>query len=114
MVLNEDFFPERDSRIIQIKDFEVLDFESDIRVTQPFDYNHALDISMVGASNSGKATAIQYDYNKREFVTLDVVTEKDTEKDIFQFIIKSPDDFFLDGEKRIDSFKLLYTNLNKG
>ena len=97
-----------------IKDFEVLDFESDITVTLPFDYHHALDISVLDADYLGKATAIQYDYDKRKFVELDIVPEKETEKDTFQFTAKFPGYFFLGGEERIDDFKLLYTNLNNG
>ena len=95
-----------------IKDFEVLDFESDIEVILPFDYHHALEISEIHSS-PGDATAIQYDYDKREFVTLEVVPEKETEKDTFQFNMKSPGDFFLGGDLRIDSFTSQYISLNE-
>ena len=94
-----------------IKNFEVLDFESDITVTLPFDYHHALEISEIHTV-PGKATAVQYDYDKREFVTLEVVPEKETEKDTFQFKAKLSGNFFLGGEEKIDGFTSLYTLMN--
>ena len=85
------------------KDFEVLDFESDLTVTLPFDYHNALAISEV-FGNPGKATAVAYDYDKQEFITLDVVPLEDTPEGKFQVKTKTPGRFFIGGEVRIDQF----------
>lgn len=74
-----------------IKDYEVLEFESDLTVTLPFDYREAL----VKGSRIGTASAMQYDYTKKEFVTLEVLPQDATEQGTYQFKAKAPGQFFI-------------------
>ena len=84
-----------------IKDFEILDFESDLTVTLPFDYHNALAISQV-FEDPGKAKVVQYDYDKKEFITQEVIPAENTEQGKFQFKTKTPGTFLLGGEVNID------------
>ena len=88
-----------EARITFIKDFEILDFESDLTVTLPFDYRAGL----VKGNCASPAVAKQYDYDNKEFVALEVLPEESTAEGTFQFKIKTPGQFFIGDETPLNS-----------
>ncbi len=94
-----------EAKITFIKDFEILEFESDLTITLPFDYRQGL----INGSRIGKASAMQYDYNNKEFVTLDLVAENDTPEGTYQFKAKAPGQFFIGDDIALNSMVKAYT-----
>ncbi len=89
-----------------VKDSEILDFksESDLIVTMPFNYRRGL----VTGGITDEAVVKQYDYDKKEFVDIEIVPAEDTAKGMFQFKIKNSGIFFMGGESNIDGLMDFY------
>ena len=87
-----------------VKDFEILDFESDLTVTLPFDYREKL----ITGELTGDTMAVKYDYDKKEFVTLEVLPED--EKDTFQFKTETPGNFFFGDTSGVNRVTAFYSN----
>lgn len=99
-----------EARITFIKNFEILDFESDLTVTLPFDYREGL----IKGSCISEAIAKQYDYDSREFIDLEVIPKESTKEGTFQFKIKTPGQFFFGDEIPLNSnVKAYMDNKNK-
>lgn len=93
------------ARIELVKNYEVLDFETDLTVTLPFNYRR-------GLANGGitdEVKAIQYDYGTKEFVELELVSAEATPKGSFQFKTKTNGRFFIGGKEEIDELIKFYT-----
>ncbi|MEE0060270.1 MAG: hypothetical protein UE295_05530 [Acutalibacteraceae bacterium] len=95
-------------KITFIKDYEMLDFESDLTVTLPFDYREAL----IKGSRIGTASAMQYDYTNKEFVTLELVDKEATAEGAFQFKAKTPGQFFIGDDIALNSMVEYYATGN--
>jgi hypothetical protein len=89
-----------------IKDYEILDFESDLTVTLPFNYRRGLATGGI----KDEAIAVQYDYDKREFINLEVLSAEATAKGMFQFKTKSTGCFFVGGKVDINHLVTYYKN----
>lgn len=83
---------------------ENVDFESDLIVTLPFNYRRGL----INGGIEGEIKAVQYDYDSKEFVELEIVPAEDTPKGRFQFKAKSDGCFFIASEGAINSLKHFY------
>ncbi len=92
------------TEIYFIKDSEILDFESDLTVTMPFNYRRGL----ITGGITDEAVVVQYDYDNEKFVDIEVVSEEDTAKGMFEFKAKSSGIFFLGGESQIDGLISFY------
>ncbi len=88
-----------------VKDYEILDFESDLTVTLPFNYRRG----MVTGGLTGEPVIVQYDYDTKEFVDITAVSAENTPKGMFQFKTKTPGRFFISTKDGIDSIKGFYT-----
>ena len=89
-----------------VKDNEVLDFESDLTITLPFNYRRGLATGGI----TDEATVVQYDYDKKSFTALELVSAEATPKGMFQFKTKSTGRFFAGGESEINSLINFYNN----
>ena len=98
-----------EARIVFIKDFEILDFESDVIVTLPFDYRDGL----IRAGRKAEAAALQYDYNNKSFVKLEAIPKESTETGTFQFKAKVPGQLFMGDSKSLNETVTVYTTGNK-
>lgn len=97
--------------VVFTKDFEVLDFESDLTVTLPFDYRNALSTGNI----SGDAVVEQYNYDSNEFVALEVLSAEDTAQGTFQFKTKTSGRFFFGTEDLLNHMKgLLESDTQEG
>ena len=97
--------------VVFTKDFEVLDFESDLTVTLPFDYRNALSTGNV----LGDVVVEQYNYDNNEFVTLEVLSVEDTAQGTFQFKTKTSGRFFFGTEDLLNHMKgLLESDTQEG
>ncbi len=92
-----------------VKDLEILDFDSDLTVTLPFDYHNGLAIGSA-KTELGMAKAVHYDYDTKEFTTLEIIPKENTAKDTFEFKAKSIGLFFLGSEGEIDKLVDYYTD----
>lgn len=88
-----------------VKGTKVLDFDSDLTVTLPFNYRRGL----VNGGITGEATVVQYDYDNKCFVDLEIVPAEDTPKGMFQFKTTSGGQFIAGGNEEVAGYKNLYT-----
>ncbi len=99
-----------EARITFIKDFEILEFESDLTVTLPFDYRDGL----IKGNCESEAIAMQYDYTNKEFVKLEAIPKESTTEGTFQFKTKTPGQFFIGDEVGLNYAVKTYTaNMEK-
>lgn len=90
--------------VVFTKNFEILDFESDLTVTLPFDYRKGLSTGNV----SGDAVVEQYNYNTNDFVVMEVLSADATAQGTFQFKTKTPGRFFFGTEDLLSHMKGLF------
>ncbi|MBQ1992330.1 MAG: hypothetical protein II233_06095 [Clostridia bacterium] len=76
--------------VVFTNNFEILEFESDLTVTLPFDYREGLRTGNV----SDDAIVEQYNYNTNKFASLEVISAEETAQGTFQFKTKTPGRFF--------------------
>ena len=88
------------------KDNEVLDFESDLTVTLPFNYRRGLATGGI----TDEAIVVQYDYDNKEFQNREIVSAEATPKGMFQFTTEACGRFFIGGESQINSLMNFYNN----
>lgn len=96
---------ELELKLTFIKNFEILEFESDLTITLPFDYRNGL----ANINRKGSVSAMQYDYNKKEFITLEVLPLNAAESN-FQFKAKAPGQFFMGKSTDIKAIKRFYVS----
>jgi hypothetical protein len=94
------------TQIYFVIDSEIVEFESDLTVTLPYNYRRGL----VNGGITDEATAIHYDYDNKEFVKLELVPVEDTPKGMFQFKTKSSGRFFIGGESYTTRLIDFYAN----
>ncbi len=87
-----------------VKDYEVLDFESDLTVTLPFNYRRGLTTGGI----TDEVTVVQYDYDNKSFATKELVSAEDTPKGMFQFKTKKVGQFYAGGNSEIKSLMHFY------
>lgn len=90
-----------------IKDYEIIDFNSDMTVTLPFDYHAGL---VRGGIKDGPK-AVQYDYSNKKFINLDIVSADVTPKGEFQFKINDVGCFFLGGASNVEQIVERYDRI---
>lgn len=91
--------------IVFVKNFETLDFESEMTVTLPFDYRQAL--TEVGKDNN--ATVFQLDYKLNNLKGVEVTPAEDTADGIFEYKIDTTGKFFVGNNDLIDTFAGFYS-----
>ncbi|MEE1075680.1 MAG: hypothetical protein UHY68_00260 [Acutalibacteraceae bacterium] len=86
-----------------VKDFEILDFESDLTVTLPLDYRQ----NLITGKLTGETIAVKYDYDKKGFVNLEVLPDKEDDGK-FEFKTNTPGNFFFGDTSSINRFMRFY------
>lgn len=93
-----------DVDIYFIKDSEVIEFESDMTITMPFNYRRGL----ITGGVEDEPVVKHYDYDDNVFTDIELVPAEATPKGMFQFKAKEPGLFFLGGESDVDGLLEFY------
>lgn len=91
--------------IVFVKNFEVLDFESEMTVTLPFDYRQAL----TELCKDSNATVFQLDYKLNNLKGVEVTPAEDTDGGSFEYKINTAGKFFVGNNDLINTFAGFYS-----
>ncbi|MBQ1991245.1 MAG: hypothetical protein II233_00520 [Clostridia bacterium] len=92
-----------------VKDSKILESvpESELIVTMPYNYRRGL----VTGGITGEARAINYDYDDKKFVKLELIPAESTAEGTFQFKTNSLGRFFIGGDTQITDIMNFYESM---
>ena len=92
-----------------VKDSKILESvpESELTVTMPYNYRRGL----VTGGITGEARAINYDYDDKKFVKLELIPAESTAEGTFQFKTNSLGRFFIGGDTQITDIMNFYESM---
>ena len=92
-----------------VKDSKILESvpESELIVTMPYNYRGGL----VTGGITGEARAINYDYDDKKFVKLELIPAESTAEGTFQFKTNSLGRFFIGGDTQITDIMNFYESM---